>query len=310
MIKIDKKQIKEEYEIKEIVSSFDYTYFYNLNKIFLKKKYYIKKIKKISIILPIYGSFFKDQLKEVIKSWISIESPINKEIIISEQYEKEPIYKELAQSYNIKYISEPINKLPNKTFNPGRLRNMGRFIANGDLFYFSDADILPYYKNHLFKLVDLFSFSKNISLSRISFYKKEKSNKFQKYDFRLRNKNKKWILKYKPPKKAHGGTIIVPPHIFDLVGGYSEQFFNWGLEDSDLRWKISQIVPLIDLAKYKKLKVIHLEHKRPYLNNLIWERNVFYEALRRKYPIESLILSDILHNLSPYGKFLRESHGL
>lgn len=128
--------------------------------------------------------------------------------------------------------------------------------------------------------------------------------KYLKFSFETLQKNQNY-LDYRPPGTAHGGSIFITKDVFDFVGGYSEQFLVWGGEDSDLRWKLTRIFNLVDLAKYKEVKVKHIDHDRPYLESFAWERNVLFETLRRRVPVENIVIDDIVSGNSPYIKMLR-----
>lgn len=63
---------------------------------------------------------------------------------------------------------------------------------------------------------------------------------------------------------------------------------------------------LEDLSKNKNIKIKHINHDRPYLERVSWERNILLETLRRRVPVENLIIDDLTFGDSPYIKMLRK----
>jgi len=266
---------------------------------------YCKKPFGISVVLPVKGKPFVNPLKNSLERILNLGKNIpNFEVIISEQYESERLYSYFMNvSEKVHYISEGIKNLPEKIFTPGRIRNTGANISNYSILYFTDADILFETDNHLEKILLLME-SQDFACCRFKFKNQPKKIPFEKYSFKSDEQN--YFFKYVPPMKAHGGSIVVPRKVFDSVAGYSEQFIGWGLEDSDLRWKLNAIVPLIDFSKCNDFEVSHIDHDRSeYLDRIYWERNLFLENLRRRVPVESIILSDLQIGTSAYIKYLR-----
>ena len=60
---------------------------------------------------------------------------------------------------------------------------------------------------------------------------------------------------------------------FEIVGGYCEDFINWGCEDSDLQWKFKEVFDLQFFPEGKEFMVMHLDHKRGYFSPEMWKRN-------------------------------------
>ena len=67
-----------------------------------------------------------------------------------------------------------------------------------------------------------------------------------------------------------GGNLFRMEHFY-VVGGYSEEFINWGCEDSDLQWKFSEIY---DLQFFPEgFEVIHMDHPKGYFSPEMWKKN-------------------------------------
>lgn len=78
-------------------------------------------------------------------------------------------------------------------------------------------------------------------------------------------------------ENRHCGGNLFKKSQFLEVGGYSEEFTNWGCEDSDLQWKLSE---KYDLRFFPvNLEVLHLDHPKSYFSSDMWKRN---EKISRK----------------------------
>jgi len=77
---------------------------------------------------------------------------------------------------------------------------------------------------------------------------------------------------------------------FKAVGGYSEEFINWGCEDSDLQWKFSQLYHLQFFPE--NLEVIHLDHPKGYFSPEMWAKNEEISRRRIEEGLERVIERD------------------
>ncbi|MCM1295763.1 MAG: glycosyltransferase [Muribaculaceae bacterium] len=83
------------------------------------------------------------------------------------------------------------------------------------------------------------------------------------------------------PTFHYGGTLIKKCD-FWRIGGYCEQYYNWGLEDEDIHWKMKTLTKSKEIYNVcSSLKMLHFEHKKN-MNNLIYKKNreVYDERLR------------------------------
>ncbi len=69
-----------------------------------------------------------------------------------------------------------------------------------------------------------------------------------------------------------GGNLFTRDQI-EQVGGYCEEYVNWGCEDSDIQWKIAGRYDLQFVPKRKSLEVLHLDHPKNYFAKEMWQQN-------------------------------------
>lgn len=72
-------------------------------------------------------------------------------------------------------------------------------------------------------------------------------------------------------ENRHCGSNFFRRTHFIEVGGYCEDFINWGCEDSDLQWKFRENFNLEFFPP--EFEVIHLDHPKGYLSPKMWEQN-------------------------------------
>lgn len=80
-------------------------------------------------------------------------------------------------------------------------------------------------------------------------------------------------------ENRHCGSNLFRRTHFLGVGGYCEDFINWGCEDSDLQWKFRETLNLEFFPEH--LEVLHLDHPKGYLSPKMWEENEKACAHRR-----------------------------
>lgn len=101
-------------------------------------------------------------------------------------------------------------------------------------------------------------------------------------------------------ENRHCGSNLFRRDQFLEVGGYSEQFINWGCEDSDLQWKFRENYNLQFFPE--ELEVIHLDHPKGYLSPKMWDENEKKSAKRKREGIDLAIKFDKEFIESNYGK--------
>lgn len=91
-------------------------------------------------------------------------------------------------------------------------------------------------------------------------------------------------------ENRHCGSNLFSRKQFLSVGGYCEEFVNWGCEDSDLQWKFREIYQLEFFPP--ELEVIHLDHLKNYLSPVMWARNEEISTKRKKDGIKLAVEFD------------------
>lgn len=91
----------------------------------------------------------------------------------------------------------------------------------------------------------------------------------------------------------HYGGVCISKKDFKSIGGYAQTYYDWGLEDDDLQWKIKETVGLEYLFDHSDLEfsTLHIEHSRNY-NNCRFEKNRLVFENRKKQGLEEVILTD------------------
>ncbi len=95
-----------------------------------------------------------------------------------------------------------------------------------------------------------------------------------------------------------GGNLLRRVH-FEEIGGYCEEFINWGGEDSDLQWKLMEKYNLKFFPDTIDFNVLHLDHERGYFSSKMWKRNEAIEIERKINGIDNAIRND-KRNISKY----------
>ena len=91
-------------------------------------------------------------------------------------------------------------------------------------------------------------------------------------------------------ENRHCGSNFFNRDQFIAVGGYCEDFINWGCEDSDLQWKFRETYTLEFFPP--ELEVIHLDHPKGYLSPKMWDLNEKKSAERKKNGVKLAIELD------------------
>ena len=91
-------------------------------------------------------------------------------------------------------------------------------------------------------------------------------------------------------ENRHCGSNFFRRCQFEEVGGYCENFINWGCEDSDLQWKFRETYKLEFFPA--DLEVVHLDHPKGYLSPEMWGKNEEESARRKKEGVKTAIEYD------------------
>jgi len=91
-------------------------------------------------------------------------------------------------------------------------------------------------------------------------------------------------------ENRHCGSNFFSRIQFLSVGGYCEEFINWGCEDSDLQWKFREIYKLNFFPE--ELEVIHMDHPKGYVSPEMWSKNEEKSARRKDSGVKEAITLD------------------
>jgi len=146
----------------------------------------------------------------------------------SQLIEFKKIIKDYLTTQNVEYELIIVEQTPHKTFNRGKLLNIGFNVAkqlNCDYVIFHDVDMLPVNVDYSYSDIPLHLATNFLpkSINRMIF------------------------------DEYFGGVTLFPVNLFEKINGYSNEYWGWGYEDNDLlhRCKLNRI----DLDK-KEMKMM------------------------------------------------------
>ncbi len=88
--------------------------------------------------------------------------------------------------------------------------------------------------------------------------------------------------------------LLVPTELVRRLGGFCEQYVDWGSEDEDLIWKLQARARSIVLCeKLPDIYSIHLSHDRSGFSRINFERNLLLFHIRRGEGIEAAVKADV-----------------
>lgn len=93
-------------------------------------------------------------------------------------------------------------------------------------------------------------------------------------------------------ENVHYGANLMRREQFESVGGYCEQYINWGCEDTDLQWKLKHMFNLQLFPKIEEFTVIHLDHEKRYLLPEMARRNEDIFARRKQKGVYLAVKED------------------
>lgn len=184
------------------------------------------------------------------------------DIVFLDQYYLADCIKAIRESPNKVFYRPFMRRLPLDEFSEFerivRTRGIEKAIRSLDLSQEYIASING-------KIRKIRAFEKN-SIYRKIFTAFEKD--FQTYMGNERNKGREPMFWN---ESRHCGGNLFRIEQFMNVGGYSEEFINWGCEDSDLQWKLSEMYDLEFFPDH--FEVMHLDHFKGYFSPEMWKCN-------------------------------------
>jgi glycosyltransferase involved in cell wall biosynthesis len=83
-------------------------------------------------------------------------------------------------------------------------------------------------------------------------------------------------------ESMHYGGNLMRKEQFENIGGFCEEYVNWGCEDTDLQWKLKNMFNLQFFPKIEEFTVIHLDHEKRYVVAETVDRNEGVFTRRRQ----------------------------
>lgn len=180
---------------------------------------------------------------------------------------------EIVKENNRRFVIEPhMIRLP--------LEEFDRFYQKvNNIGIDATLDLLKFWKRYAITL--------NESSSTIIVnYKEKKAYTAFEEDYELMkmcpDKFKRFDPRIWSPLKHHGSVFTSKDLLLD-VGGYHKGYYNWGYEDVDLKWKLSEVGEEYDLFLNTNISLIHLDHSRDYFDEETGQKNknLFQERVIR-----------------------------
>ena len=130
-------------------------------------------------------------------------------------------YDKLDKYLNVSIVFTEQNN--NKPFNLGKLNNICFKENKNELDYIviNNVDFLPIFADY--------SYSNNPTVLISQGYDRHPIKPSSKFINKLKQPNIKYIFH---------GSVLIPKKIFESVNGYSNNFWGWGYEDSDMRERL------------------------------------------------------------------------
>jgi len=87
--------------------------------------------------------------------------------------------------------------------------------------------------------------------------------------------------------------LLAPTELFRRLGGFCDQYVDWGSEDEDLIWKLQAHARSLALhQRLPDIYSIHLSHERSGFSRINFERNLLLFHIRRAEGIEAAVKAD------------------
>ena len=90
----------------------------------------------------------------------------------------------------------------------------------------------------------------------------------------------------------HIGGMFAQRKQLISVGGYCENFLAWGNEDTDIQWKLSEVLDIDFIPDAREFEVLHLDHTKGHFNVKQWKRNKELQKTRQSRAIREAISTD------------------
>lgn len=193
----------------------------------------------------------KDQYRKInlnyLVKWLRGLNIQDMEIIVVEQ--------DIREKYKNKHIIKVFAE--NKSiFNKGKGCNIGSKIANNNLLFFNDCDIIMPRHNYFDALKQIIDYDIINPYGSIYYYTEADSVRFMNDPYRIGHYSSKV-----KPSIISGGAFLIRKSVFKEMGGFDEACIGFGYEDTIFDVKIQKLN-----YKVKTLKdnySMHLYHPAP-----------------------------------------------
>lgn len=225
----------------------------------------VKSDKSISVIIPVRGNQFKNQLNICIQSLIKCNN-LNYEIIVVEE-DLQPRYDSLNQpniSYNFIQSDLPFNK--SKCF------NRGVSISKFDTICGLDCDMITPTNFLLNGIITLNGYDASFIADDICY-----TDEYPKNNMVFRWNKKTW--KQKNNWQFHGGCFFIKKPAYFNIGGFDEGYIGYGSEDSDFYVRVHK---KLSVCPKKGLPLLHMKHDSPHAINWIKNQTRYLRSRNRE----------------------------
>ncbi|PZD74211.1 Putative mycofactocin biosynthesis glycosyltransferase MftF [Acaryochloris thomasi RCC1774] len=239
-------------------------------------------MQKLSVIVPVHNG--GDGFRRCLASLTEFAPP-GTEIIVVADGESDSSWK-LADEFGTRLIRLPESR------GPAVARNSGAAVAEGDILFFVDADVVVH-PDTMSKVLQ--AFEHNASLSALigsyddspgaSNFLSQYKNLFHHYNHQLGNEEASTFW---------GACGAIRRPIFEKVGGFDEKYRRPCIEDIELGYRLKRAGYQIGLEK--DIQVKHLKCWKPFS---LLRAEVFYRAL----PWTALLLEIKQESPQDYAKF-------
>lgn len=188
----------------------------------------------VSIIIPTYNQ--AKNLNQLLSSLVSL-APKDWEIIVIDDASTDNT-PEITKKFPVKYHRFTKNQ------GPAKARNTGAKLAQGEIFVFFDADVLPF-KNTLKEALRFFEKDPKISAVSGMWAKTQETNSFfpqykalRDWSYFFNEAEKKGVYYFTPRVAA------IKKSVFFKAGGFNTQYKKADMEDLEFGFRLEKITPI------------------------------------------------------------------
>lgn len=215
------------------------------------------------------------------------------ELIVVEQYvEEQPLWKGEVTPLCDQYIAITEDTLPEwGRFSLSWCKNVGARAAKYDIVVILDGDMV-YGDDYYQRIVDAFDPTTGylMGYNWISWLTPRGVQAYESDGYKLKwekDQTHKTTVSGWTGNGGGGGSIIFDKYyLFDVIGGYSENYYGWGKEDKDLLFRAHRMLAMTgDKVFQLPYTLLHLFHKRiGGFSHKPPEADIHYFQYTRRFP--------------------------